>query len=79
VRKIDLVIVRLKSVRKGECVIPFIRVYSETRSCNLILYVVLVVLDVSSNSVPAKIFSLAHILTVTCHFHSGVIKTIWLG
>ena len=64
---------------KSEGVVFLIRVDSKTRTGGLIFNVVLVIFDVCSNSMPAKVFSLLQILTIAGHFHAEIVKTIWFS
>ena len=57
--EVNLIIVRLKYMRKSERIVLLVRVDSKSGASYEIFNVVLVVFNICSDSMPAQVFSLA--------------------
>ena len=71
--KVNFIIITLKGMSESKGVKFSILVHFESRGCNLVFYLVLIVFYVSAHPLPSKIVCLSLILTVTDNFHAKIV------
>lgn len=75
-RKVNFVIVTCKSMCESQRIKFSFGILSESWSRNLVSDLVLIIFDICPNSLPAKLFYLTLVLTVTDNLHTKVVQTV---